>query len=71
MWLRRFNHWALHKQMQINDITDIPRAEFDGVLQKFYAELVKENGQEYEPEFLKVMIASLNRHIKEQCSYSI
>ena len=69
--MRKFNQWALHKQIQINDITDIPKAELDGVLQKFYTELVKENGKEYEPECLKVMIASLNRYIKEQCSYSI
>ena len=73
-WLKRFNQWALHRQIQIYDITDIPKAELDGVLQKFYAELVKENGQEYEPtmsESLKAMIASLSRHIKEQYGYSI
>ena len=57
--------------MKIGDITDIPRAELDGVLQKFYAELVKQNGEEYEPESLKVMIASLNRHIKGECGYSV
>ena len=53
--------------MKIGDITDIPRAELDGVLQKFFAELMKQNGEEYEPELLKVMIASLNRHIKGEC----
>ena len=41
------------------------------MLQKFYAELVKENSQEFEPVSLKVMIASLNTDIKEQCNYSI
>ena len=41
------------------------------MLQKFYAELVKENSQEFKPESLKVMIASLNTDIKEQCNYSI
>ena len=70
-WLRRFNKWALQKQLKIGDITDIPRAELDGVLQKFYAELVKQNGQDYEPESLKVMIASLNQHIKGECGFSI
>ena len=40
------------------------------MLQKFYAELVKENSQEFEPESLKVMIASLNTDIKEQSNYS-
>ena len=43
---------------EIDNITDIPRAKLDGVLQKFYAELEKENGQEYKPESLKVIIAS-------------
>ena len=62
-WMRLFNKWTLHKRMQIEYITNIPRAQLDGVLQKFYAELVKENSQEYKPESLKVMIASLNRHI--------
>ena len=70
-WLRRFNKWALQKQLKIGDITDIPKAELDGILQKFYAELMKQNGQEYEPESLKVMIASLNRHIKGECGFSI
>ena len=70
-WLRRFNQWALHKKLKIDDITDIPKAELDGVLQKFYAELVKQDGKEYETDFLKVMIASLSRHIKEACGYSI
>ena len=54
MWLRRFNQWAWHRQIEINDITDIPKSELDRVLQKFYAELVKENGQEYELECLKI-----------------
>lgn len=70
-WLRRFNQWALHKQLKIDDITDIPRAELDGVLQKIYVELVKQGGKEYEPDSLKVMIASLSRHIKEACGYNI
>ena len=46
---------------EIDNITDIPRAELDGVLQKFYAELEKENGQEYKPESLKVIIASFKQ----------
>ena len=49
--------------MKIGDITDIPRAELDGVLQKFYGELVKQNGEDYEPESLKVMIASFKRRM--------
>jgi len=36
-----------------------------------YAELVKQNGQDYEPETLKVMFISLNQHIKEKYGFSI
>ena len=32
---------------------------------------MKQNGQEYEPELFKVMIALLNRHIKGECGFSI
>ncbi|XP_065918766.1 uncharacterized protein KIAA1958-like [Dysidea avara] len=70
-WVRRFNQWALHRKLNITDISQIPRDKLDETLQKFYAELVKQNGQEYEPKSLKVMLASLNRHIKEKCGYSI
>jgi len=41
------------------------------VLQHFYAELIKKDGQEYEPESLKVMIAALDRHVRQKCGYSI
>jgi len=54
-----------------SDIATIPREELDQVLQHFYAELIKKDGQEYEPESLKVMIAALDRHVREKCGYSI
>ena len=40
-------------------------------MQIFYAELVRQNGQEYKPKSLKVMLALWNRHIKEKCGFSI
>lgn len=69
-WLRRFQKWAAEKDVA-SDITTIPREELDQVLQHFYAELMKKDGQEYEPESLKVMIAALDRHVREKCGYSI
>jgi len=33
--------------------------------------LIKKDGQEYEPESMKVMIAALNRHVCEKYGYSI
>ena len=46
----------------------VPHQRLDGVLQQFYAELRKTNGENYEPESLKVMQAALDRYF---CSYSI
>ena len=40
--------------------------ELNTVLGQFYAELKKKNGEDYEPESLAVMQASLDRHLKEK-----
>ena len=41
------------------------------MLQRFYAEIRKRDGNEYEPESLKVMLAALDRYVRENCTYSI
>ena len=41
------------------------------MLQQFYAELVKIGGKEYEPESLKVMIAAIDRYVREKCGDSV
>ena len=41
-----------HKGVQ-TDLVDVPKEELNRVLQQFYAELVKIDGKEYEPESLK------------------
>ena len=38
--------------------------ELDAVLCKFYAELRRKDGEEYEPDSLAVMQASLDRHLE-------
>ena len=40
-------------------------AELNRLLEKFYAQVKNKNGQDYEPDSLRVMIASLDRHLKE------
>ena len=35
------------------------------LLQRFYAELMKSDGTNYEPESLRVMIACLDGHLRE------
>ena len=40
-----------------------PPATLNEVLQKFYLEVRKQNGSEYEPDSLKVVQAALERHL--------
>ena len=48
------------------DIEKHEPAELNRLLDKFYAEVENKNGQDYEPDSLRVMIAALNRHLREQ-----
>ena len=46
--------------------------ELDGVLQRFFAEIRKTDGTEYEPESLRTMLGALDRHFREEgCKYRI
>ena len=69
-WLNRYEEWAEHKGMQ-TDLTDVPKEELDRVLQQFYAELVKKDEKEYVPESLMMMIAAVDRYVREKRGISI
>ena len=43
---------------------DIPWNELDAILSRFFAEIRKKDGHEYEPKRLAVMQCSLHRHLK-------
>ena len=45
-------------------LEDVPVEELDAVLCKFDAELRRKDGEEYEPDSLAIMQASLDRHLK-------
>ena len=51
-WLRCYQKWAEERGFESN-IAGVPKLELDGILQQFYAELIKSDGQEYEPESLR------------------
>ncbi|CAH3039121.1 unnamed protein product [Porites lobata] len=55
-WLSVWKKWCLEKK-----ITD----EIEN-LEHFYAEVKNKHGEDYEPESLKVMMASLDRHLKNK-----
>ena len=48
------------------EIEEHEPAEMNRLLEKFYAEVKNKNGQDYEPDSLRVMIAALDRHLKEK-----
>ena len=69
--LRHYQKWAEERGFEPN-IARVPKLKLDGILQQFYADLIKSDGKEYEPKSLKVMQAALDQHLREEgCSYSI
>ena len=40
--------------------------QLDETVQKFFAKIRKKDGSEYEPDSLRVMLASLERHLREK-----
>ena len=47
------------------ELHEIPTEELDKILQYFFAELVKSDGTDYEPQSLRVVIACLDRNLRE------
>ena len=63
-WMNRFNSWRKSRNIT-QELHAIPSEELDKGLQQFYAELVKNDGTDYEPESLRVMIVCLDRNLRE------
>ena len=64
-WKGIFEKWArIRGKEERQERYDFP--ELNEALSQFYAELRKENGQDYEPDSLKVMQAALDRHLRSQ-----
>ena len=67
-WLRCYQKWAEEQGFESN-IAWVPKLKLDGILQQFYADLIKSDGKEYEPKSLKVMQAALDQHFRQEgCS---
>ena len=67
-WL---NVWAESKNFETN-LLSYEGKQVDETLQKFFAEIRKKDGSEYEPDSLRVMLASLDRHLrKKDTAFSI
>jgi hypothetical protein len=64
-WLNTYLSWA-ETRNQRQDIKNLSPVDLNAVLGQFYADLKKKNGEDYEPESLAIMQASLDRHLKEK-----
>ena len=63
-WFNVWHSWA--EQRSINPkLEEYSAEDLDKVLQRFYAEVRNKHGEQYEPESLKVMMASLDRYLRE------
>jgi len=66
-----FDLWRAERS-ELRKLEEIPEDENDDVLCRFYAEIRKQNGDEYKPDSLAVTQDSLDRHLKNNGkSYSI
>ena len=64
-WINVWRRWV--EERGINPNLEKNSAEvLDSILQQFYAEVRKKRGESYEPESLKVMMASLDRYLRER-----
>ena len=57
--------WCVEKEIT-DEIENYEPAELNTLLEHFYAEVKNKKREDYEPESLKVMMASIDRHFEEQ-----
>ena len=59
-WMKIFRQWATVRC--ISDSIEVMDAQrLDKILSQFYAEVKKQNGQDYEPDSLRVMQSLIHR----------
>ena len=63
-WVKVFAVWAQERGFS-QRLESYEVNELDATLQQFYAEVRTKDGHDYEPDSLRVMIAALDRHLKE------
>jgi len=68
-WKNVFKKWANERNFQAN-LEEYETDVLDQTLSQFYPELRKENRDDYEPDCLKVMQASLESYLKSKASQS-
>ena len=66
-WINVWKMWAESKGLK-DDIVKYEAKELDECLSRFFAEIHQSDGSDYEPDNLRVMLAALDRHLKQNDS---
>ena len=66
-WMNVWKSWAESKRLN-DDLVKYEAKELDECLSRFFAEIRKSNGSDYEPDSLRVMLATIDRHLKQNDS---
>lgn len=64
-WKNVFKKWANERKQKTN-LEEYEYEALDKTLSQFYAEVRRDNGDDYEPDSLKVMQAALERYLKSK-----
>ena len=66
-----WKNWCVDNETT-DEIENYEPAELNTLLEHFFAKVNNKKGEDYEPESLKVMMASLDRHLENKgCTRSI
>ena len=64
-WLNVWATWCHEKQLT-QEMEKIEAGELNILLERFYAEVKTKNGDDYEPDSLRVMMAAFDRNLKDK-----
>ena len=65
-WMNVLRSWCQCRHLEYVSIETMAPEELDKVLSKFYAEAKKKDGDNYEPESLKITLSAIERFLKEK-----
>ena len=68
IWLNVFKAWATVRGKDVNFENYTDAEKLDKTLSQFYSEVRKQNGEEYEPDCLRVMQGAFQRHLNNNQS---
>ena len=68
-WMSARAEWCKARNINVNMESYCPQA-LDGLLTKFYVEIRKKDGTDYEPDSLRVMQAAIDRYLRHK-SYPV